>query len=74
MHKISATLLVTTLAFTGVVHAVPNMWASGFGMGVTECIITSSENMMFSLNGTNHPDEQSILQHHAMLTRAGSTF
>ena len=68
MRKLSAVLLVTTLAFTGVAHAIPNMWTSGFGMGVTEYIITSPENVMFNLNCTGNPDEQNILQHHVMLT------
>ena len=68
MRKLPVTLLVTTLVSTGVAHAIPNMWSNGFGMGVTEYIITSPENVMFNLNCTGNPDEQNILQHRVMLT------
>lgn len=26
-------VMFAVLAFSGVAHAIPNMWASGFGMG-----------------------------------------
>lgn len=73
MRKLSAVLLVTTLAFTGVAHAIPNMWTSGFAMGVTEYIITSPEKVVFNLNCTTSPDEQNVLQHSVYLTLPDGT-
>jgi hypothetical protein len=65
MHAILSAGLLT---FAITAQAVPNMWSSGFGMGVTEYIITSPENVMMNLNCTGNPDDQNILQHHVMLT------
>ncbi|ULH10522.1 hypothetical protein MF265_21780 [Serratia marcescens] len=61
------------LAFNMTAQAVPNMWSSGFGMGVTEYIITSPEKVMLDLNCTSNPDDQNILQHHVMLTLPDGT-
>lgn len=68
MRLIHIILSAGLLAFTITAHAVPNMWSSGFGMGVTEYIITSPENTLLNLNCTGNPDNQNILQHHVMLT------
>ncbi|HCR3451193.1 TPA: hypothetical protein ON570_004878 [Citrobacter werkmanii] len=65
--------LFAVLAFTGVAHAIPNMWASGFGMGVTEYSITSPEKVVFNLNCTGNPDAQNILQHSVDLTLPDGT-
>lgn len=40
------------LASVSTAQAIPNMWTSGFGMGVTEYIITSPEKVVFNLNCT----------------------
>ena len=66
-------VLFALLAFTGVAHAIPNMWASGFGMGVTEYIISSPEKVIFNLNCTGNPDEQNILQHGVLVTLPNGT-
>lgn len=68
MRLIHAILPAGLLAFTLTAQAVPNMWSSGFGMGVTEYIITSPEKVMLNLSCTSNPDDQNILQHHVMLT------
>lgn len=39
------------LASVSTAQAIPNMWTSGFGMGVTEYIITSPDKVVFNLNG-----------------------
>lgn len=68
MRFMHAILSAGLLTFAITAQAVPNMWSSGFGMGVTEYIITSPENVMMNLNCTGNPDDQNILQHHVMLT------
>ncbi len=70
-------LMVSTLVSATTAQAIPNMWTSGFGQGVTEYRITSPENVIFNLNCTMNPDEQNILQHHVLIdlpdgTRADS--
>lgn len=65
--------LLSLLAFTGVAHAIPNMWTSGYGMGVTEYSITNSENVVFNLSCTGNPDEQNILQHQVFVTLPDGT-
>ncbi|CNG66583.1 hypothetical protein [Yersinia similis] len=59
-------LMVSTLASATTAQAIPNMWTSGFGQGVTEYRITSPENVIFNLNCTMNPDEQNILQHNVL--------
>ncbi len=49
------------LASVSTAQAIPNMWTSGFGMGVTEYIITSPDKVVFNLNCTGNPDAQNIL-------------
>jgi hypothetical protein len=70
-------LMVSILASATTAQAIPNMWASGFGQGITEYLITSPENVVFNLNCTMNPDEQNILQHNVLIdlpdgTRADS--
>ncbi|WP_186374828.1 hypothetical protein [Yersinia similis] len=60
-------LMVSTLASATTAQAIPNMWTSGFGQGVTEYRITSPENVIFNLNCTMNPDEQNILQHNVLI-------
>ncbi|AJI93715.1 putative cP4-6 prophage [Yersinia ruckeri] len=62
-----AVLMVSTLVSATTAQAIPNMWTSGFGQGVTEYLITNSENVVFNLNCTMNPDEQNILQHHVLI-------
>lgn len=69
--------IFTMLLFPVTSFAVPNMWASGFGQGITEYLITNPENVVFNLNCTMNPDEQNILQHNVLIdlpdgTRADS--
>jgi hypothetical protein len=61
-------LLLTAGLFSLSALAVPDMWSSGFGMGVTEYRITSPDNVLFSLNCTMNPDEQNVLQHGVLVT------
>lgn len=61
------------LASVSTAQAIPNMWTSGFGMGVTEYIITSPEKVVFNLNCTGNPDAQNILQHGVDLTLPDGT-
>lgn len=66
-------LTAAILASASTAHALPNMWTSGFGQGVTEYIITSPEKVVFNLNCTGNPDEQNILQHRVYLTLPDGT-
>jgi hypothetical protein len=59
--------LIIALLFPLTASAIPNMWTSGFGQGVTEYVITSSENVVFTLNCTMNPDEQNALQHNVLI-------
>lgn len=52
MRFIHTILPAGLMAFTITAQAVPNMWSSGFGMGVTEYIITSPEKVMLNLSCT----------------------
>ena len=61
------------LASVSTAQAIPNMWTSGFGMGVTEYIITSPEKVVFNLNCTGNPDAHNILQHGVDLTLPDGT-
>lgn len=61
------------LASVSTAQAIPNMWTSGFGMGVTEYIITSPDKVVFHLNCTGNPDEQNILQHGVLVTLPNGT-
>lgn len=61
------------LASVSTAQAIPNMWSSGFGMGVTEYIISSPEKVIFNLNCTGNPDEQNILQHGVLVTLPNGT-
>ena len=73
MRFIHTILPAGLMAFTITAQAVPNMWSSGFGMGITEYIITSPEQVMLNLSCTGNPDDQNILQHHVMLTLPDGT-
>lgn len=66
-------LTAAILVSASTAHALPNMWTSGFGQGVTEYIITSPDKVEFDLNCTNNPDEQNILQHSVYLTLPDGT-
>lgn len=66
-------LTAAILVFASTAHALPNMWTSGFGQGVTEYLITSAEKVVFNLNCTGNPDEQNILQHSVYLTLPDGT-
>lgn len=70
MNRVS---LLTALLFPLSAFAVPDMWSSGFGMGVTEYIITSPEKVVFNLNCTMNPDEQNVLQHNVLISLPDGT-
>lgn len=59
--------LIIALLFPLTASAIPNMWTSGFGQGITEYLITSSESVVFNLNCTMTPDEQNTLQHNIII-------
>ncbi|HDF5713673.1 TPA: hypothetical protein PC630_001546 [Klebsiella variicola] len=59
--------LIIALLFPLTASAIPNMWTSGFGQGITEYLITSSESVVFNLNCTINPDEQNTLQHNVLI-------
>ena len=61
------------LTFVSTAQAIPNMWSSGYGMGVTEYIISSPEKAIFNLNCTGNPDAQNILQHGVLVTLPNGT-
>lgn len=68
-----AVLMVSTLVSATTAQAIPNMWTSGFGQGVTEYLITNSENVVFNLNCTMNPDEQNTLQHNVLIDLSDGT-
>lgn len=59
--------LIIALLFPLTASAIPNMWTSGFGQGITEYLITSSASVVFNLNCTINPDEQNTLQHNVLI-------
>ncbi|ENP1791639.1 hypothetical protein NFJ68_20065 [Klebsiella aerogenes] len=59
--------LIIALLFPLTASAIPNMWSSGFGQGITEYLITNPENVVFNLNCTMTPDEQNTLQHNVLI-------
>ncbi|OKP23799.1 hypothetical protein [Serratia fonticola] len=73
MRLFHAALAAIVLVSAATAQAIPNMWTRGFGMGVTEYIITSPENVMFNLNCTMNPDEQNILQHRVLISLPDGT-
>ncbi|ENM1947440.1 hypothetical protein AB6T47_001750 [Citrobacter braakii] len=60
-------LMVSILTSATTAQAIPNMWSSGFGQGITEYLITNPENVVFNLNCTMTPDEQNTLQHNVLI-------
>lgn len=66
-------LTAAILTSASTAYALPNMWTSGFGQGVTEYIITSPEKVVFNLSCTGNPDAQNILQHGVDLTLPDGT-
>lgn len=60
-------LLVPALALSAAAQAIPNIWSSGFGQGVTEYLIKNQQNAAFSLNCTTNPDAQNVLQHSVLI-------
>ena len=60
-------LMVSILTSATTAQAISNMWASGFGQGITEYLITNPENVVFNLNCTMNPDEQNTLQHNVLI-------
>ncbi|ELY2641281.1 hypothetical protein SM100_004066 [Cronobacter sakazakii] len=66
-------LIAAMTGCTTAAHAIPNMWTSGFGQGVTEYLITSPDNVVFNLNCTMNPDEQDVLQHGVLITMPDGT-
>ncbi|GAA0486678.1 hypothetical protein [Tatumella punctata] len=65
---ISAALMSTVVP---AVYAVPDIWHSGFGMGVSEYIIADSQGTEFNISCTSNPDDTQVLQHSVLVTLAG---
>ncbi|KMV68657.1 hypothetical protein AI29_08095 [bacteria symbiont BFo2 of Frankliniella occidentalis] len=69
MKTVSSFLL--TAGLLGAVpsaYAVPNLWRSGFSMGVSEFIITDSKSTELNISCTSNPDESQVLQHSVLVT------
>ncbi len=60
-------LMISILTSATTAQAIPNMWSSGFGQGITEYLITNPKNVVFNLNCTMTPDEQNTLQHNVLI-------
>ncbi|AOV98669.1 hypothetical protein A9798_15485 [Edwardsiella hoshinae] len=65
--------MLSAMVLTPVAYAIPNMWTSGFGMGVSEYIITSKNNTVVNLTCTTNPDDDAVLQHRLYLTLPDGT-
>ncbi|EHT9908217.1 hypothetical protein [Klebsiella oxytoca] len=69
MNVLPRTLLAAVLlGALSPAYAVPDMWRSGFGMGVFEHIITSSQHTELNISCTSNPDENEVLQHSVLVT------
>lgn len=65
---LSIVLTATLLGAVSTAYAVPNIWSSGFGMGVSEYIITGSQNTELNISCTSNPDDTQVLQHSVLVT------
>lgn len=69
MKKLSSIVFTATLlGAVSTAYAVPNIWSSGFGMGVSEYIITGSQNTELNISCTSNPDDAQVLQHSVLIT------
>lgn len=64
----SLALTATLLSAVPTAYAVPNIWGSGYGMGVFEYIITDSQDTELNISCTSNPDDTQVLQHSALVT------
>lgn len=49
-------------------YAVPDIWRTGYGMGVTEYIIISPQHSELNISCTSNPDGDQVLQHSVLVT------
>jgi len=71
--KILSSIALTAALLSAVptAYAVPNIWSSGFGMGVSEYIITGSQGTELNITCTSNPDDTQVLQHSVLVTLPG---
>lgn len=71
--KILSSLALTAALLSAVptAYAIPNIWSSGYGMGVSEYIITGSQNTELNISCTSNPDDTQVLQHSVLVTLPG---
>jgi len=65
---LAVTLTAVILSAVPTAFAVPNIWHSGFGMGMSEYIITSPQHTGLNISCTSNPDENQVLQHSVLVT------
>lgn len=61
-------LIATVMPVSECALAVPGMWSSGFGQGITEYNITSQRKLTFTINCTINPDAENVLQNTVAIT------
>ncbi|MEX6157462.1 hypothetical protein [Providencia manganoxydans] len=61
-------LTAALLSAVPTAYAVPNIWGSGYGMGVFEYIITDSQDTELNISCTSNPDDTQVLQHSVLVT------
>ncbi|WP_323640720.1 hypothetical protein [Pectobacterium polonicum] len=71
MKHISSLLLAGALLLPLSVQAVPNLWSTDSGQGVTEYRIANAGGSVFTVNCTGNPDEDNTLQHSVAVSPAG---
>ncbi|MCW9614093.1 hypothetical protein [Klebsiella michiganensis] len=67
----SIALIAALLSAVPTAYAVPNIWSSGFGMGVSEYIITGPQDTGLNISCTSNPDDTQVLQHSVLVTLPG---
>ncbi|MBZ7483650.1 hypothetical protein [Klebsiella oxytoca] len=65
---LAVTLTAVILSAVPTAFAVPNIWHSGFGMGMSGYIITSPQHTGLNISCTSNPDENQVLQHSVLVT------
>ncbi|MEI7150976.1 hypothetical protein [Pectobacterium carotovorum] len=71
MKHIHSLLLAGALLLPLSVQAVPNLWSTDSGQGVTEYRIANTEGSVFTVNCTGNPDEDHTLQHSVAVSPVG---
>ncbi|MEQ9868377.1 hypothetical protein ABRP70_22500 [Pectobacterium odoriferum] len=71
MKHIPSLLLAGALLLPLSAQAVPNLWSTDSGQGVTEYRIANTEGSVFTVNCTGSPDEDNTLQHSVAVSPVG---